>query len=169
MEISVSGLQMKSKQADKKIIDVLLSAGFQLQFKDSIIYISGKGKGFVTDLTNAPDLFPALAVLAAHIDGVSEIHGVNRLFNKESNRAEALVIELSKLGVDISIIENTLHIVGGSNYKGGQVSSHADHRMAMALAIFGMCGEEPIEIENANVVKKSYPDFWEQLDMLQLG
>jgi 3-phosphoshikimate 1-carboxyvinyltransferase len=89
------------------------------------------------------------------------------LFNKESNRAEALVIELSKLGVDISIIENTLRIVGGSKFKGGEVSSHADHRMAMAMAIFGMCGEEPIAIENANVVNKSYPDFWQQLDVLR--
>jgi 3-phosphoshikimate 1-carboxyvinyltransferase len=167
MEISICGLQMKSKQADKKIIDVLLSAGYQLQINDSNINVSGEGKAFDADLSNAPDLFPALAVLAARIEGVSVLHGVNRLFNKESNRAEALVIELSKLGVDISIIENTLRIVGGSKYKGGEVSSHADHRMAMAMAIFGMCGEEPIAIENANVVNKSYPDFWQQLDVLR--
>jgi 3-phosphoshikimate 1-carboxyvinyltransferase len=167
MEISICGLQMKSKQADKKIIDVLLTAGYQLQINDSNINVSGEGKAFDADLSNAPDLFPALAVLAARIEGVSVLHGVNRLFNKESNRAEALVIELSKLGVDISIIENTLRIVGGSKYKGGEVSSHADHRMAMAMAIFGMCGEEPIAIENANVVNKSYPDFWQQLDVLR--
>lgn len=167
MEISISGIQMKSKQADKKIIDVLLSAGYQLQINDSQINVSGKGKAFVADLSNAPDLFPALTVLASRIEGVSELHGVNRLFNKESNRAEALVIELSKLGVNVSIIENTLRIVGGTKYKGGTVSSHADHRMAMAMAIFGMCGEEPLEIENAHVVNKSYPDFWQQLDVLR--
>jgi len=169
MDVKVSGLQMKSKQADKIIIDILLSAGFQIQNSNEGISITGKGRAFEADLTNAPDLFPALSVLAALLDGVSSLTGVKRLFNKESNRADALVNELCKLGVDISIIDDTLRIVGNTQIKGGEVSSHSDHRMAMALAIFGIVGNESITIDNASVVNKSYPEFWDELEKLRSG
>lgn len=169
MDIKVSGLQMKSKQADKKIIDILLSAGFQIQNSVEGISLTGKGRAFEADLTNAPDLFPALSVLAARLDGVSSLTGVKRLFNKESNRADALIMELGKLGLDISINDDTLRIVGNTQFKGGDVSSHSDHRMAMALAIFGIVGNEAITIDNASVVNKSYPEFWDELEKLCSG
>ncbi len=169
MDIKVSGLQMKSKQADKKIIDILLSAGFQIQNSVEGIGVSGKGRAFEADLTNTPDLFPILSVLAARLDGVSNLTGVKRLFNKESNRADALINELGKLGVDISIIDDTLRIVGKTQFKGEKVSSHLDHRMAMALAIFGIVGNESITIDNTSVVNKSYPEFWDELEKLRLG
>ncbi len=169
MDVKVSGLQMNSKQADKKIIDILLSAGFQIQNSNEGIDVSGKGRAFEADLSNAPDLFPALAVLAARLGGVSRLTGVDRLFNKESNRADALVKELGKLGVDISILDNALIIVGNTKSSGGNVSSYSDHRMAMALAIFGIFGNETITIDNASSVNKSYPEFWTQLEKLGLG
>jgi 3-phosphoshikimate 1-carboxyvinyltransferase len=167
MDIKVSGLQMKSKQADKKIVDILLSAGFQIQNSIEGISIAGKGRAFEADLTHAPDLFPALTVLAARMEGVSNFTGVKRLFNKESNRADALVMELGKLGVDISINDDTLRIVGNKQYIGGDVSSHSDHRMAMALAIFGILGNEEVTIDNALVVNKSYPEFWNELEKIR--
>ena len=59
--------------------------------------------GFEFDATNCPDLFPALAALAAAADGVSTIRGTSRLLHKESNRAEAIREEYAKVGIDVDI------------------------------------------------------------------
>jgi len=91
------------------------------------------------------------------------LYGVERLVNKESNRGKVLKDELSKLGVEIQLFENTMVIEGLETISGGTISSHNDHRIAMAFAILGMFSKSPITIENAEAVSKSYPNFWEEL------
>ena len=159
----VNGLNCNSLQADKAIIGVLRQCGANVEIDGTtIITRKSKMKAFGFDATDAPDLFPVLAALAANCEGISEITGTQRLIHKESNRAQAIADEFAKLGikVDITSNENTMYIHGGAIKGGVSVSSHHDHRMAMALAVMSLTADAPITITDAESVAKSYPDFW---------
>lgn len=91
-------------------------------------------KAFEVDATHCPDLFPILAVLAAHCDGTSRIAGVGRLTQKESNRAETIYAEFRTLGARIDIRGDEMFVTGGPLH-GGDVRSHNDHRIAMSLIV----------------------------------
>ena len=163
-EITVSGLNIDSLQADRKIIEILISAGCELKIENGRISFEGKNrKGFEADLTDCPDLFPILTIFAVLSPGTSVLHGVERLINKESNRGRVLQEELAKLGVAIQLNKNTMIIEGVRSVSGGVISSHDDHRIAMAFAILGMFSESAISIENSESVSKSYPNFWGEI------
>ncbi len=163
-EITVSGLNIDSLQADRKIIEILISAGCELKIANGQISFEGKNrKGFEADLTDCPDLFPILTIFAVLSPGTSVLHGVERLINKESNRGKVLQKELAKLGVAIQLNKNTMIIEGVLSVSGGVISSHNDHRIAMAFAILGMFSESALSIENSESVSKSYPNFWEEI------
>lgn len=163
-EIKVSGLNIDSLQADRKIIEILISAGCELKIENGQISFEGKNrKGFEADLTDCPDLFPILTIFAVLSPGTSVLHGVERLINKESNRGRVLQEELAKLGVAIQLNKNTMIIEGVRSVSGGVISSHDDHRIAMAFAILGMFSESAISIENSESVSKSYPNFWGEI------
>jgi 3-phosphoshikimate 1-carboxyvinyltransferase len=123
-------------------------------------------KPFTFDATDCPDLFPPLVTLACGCEGTSLIKGVERLIFKESNRAMALEKEFSFLGADIKIENNCMMITGGK-LKGGEVDSHGDHRLAMALAISSIITEGNVIMSNSDCVSKSYPNFFE--DFISLG
>jgi len=161
--VKVRGLNLNSYQGDRKILEVLDKAGAiitidneSLQVKMNIL------KTFNYDATDTPDLFPPLVILALGCDGTSKIAGTNRLLNKESNRLKALISEFTKLGIKIYEEDNTLNIEGGKVF-GCEVDSHNDHRIAMALAVAGLKSESPVIINDAECVKKSYPDFFNDL------
>lgn len=166
-EITISGLSMASLQADKKVLDALIVAGCNLQFSSEGISVKGnEKKAFQFDATHCPDLFPALVSFAVFCPGISVISGVKRLKNKESDRGVALKTEFEKLGVQIDLIDDEMHIHGTTSIEGEMVNSHNDHRIAMCLAIVGLFSKNGVTIENAEAVAKSYPDFWKDLDKL---
>ena len=166
-EITISGLSMASLQADKKVLDALILAGCNLQFSSEGISVKGnEKKAFQFDATHCPDLFPALVSFAVFCPGISVISGVKRLKNKESDRGVALKTEFEKLGVQIDLIDDEMHIHGTTSIEGEMVNSHNDHRIAMCLAIVGLFSKNGVTIENAEAVAKSYPDFWKDLDKL---
>jgi 3-phosphoshikimate 1-carboxyvinyltransferase len=168
LNIEISGLAWDSLQADKMMLNALLAAGCKIQNVDSSIKVHGKQRHpFQFDASHCPDLFPALATLAALTPGTSRIKGVNRLYNKESDRANALLTEFSKLGVLIQIEEDEMVIEGQEQLKGATISTYGDHRIAMCIAIAGMFNDEGIEIANPEVVNKSYPEFWGDLKSLK--
>lgn len=168
LDIELTGLTLASYQADKQILKAFEAANCTIEFIDKKLKIKGKHrKPFRFDATNCPDLFPALVTFAALCDGKSEIIGVNRLAHKESNRGIALQQEFEKLGVTIVLDENTMHIYGKDYIEGGNVNSHNDHRIAMCLAIAGLLAESKVEIEGAESVGKSYPEFWNHLENLE--
>jgi 3-phosphoshikimate 1-carboxyvinyltransferase len=161
-EITVKGLSTKSLQADVAILDAFEKANCLIINDANGIQIVGTNRqAFEFDATNCPDLFPALATFAACTPGVTVLKGVNRLQNKESDRGKVLQSEFKKLGVRIDLEEDEMRIFGQSLIKGGKIHSNNDHRIAMCFGILGMFSETPIEIEGAEVVAKSYPDFWE--------
>ena len=124
--------------------------------------------GFEFDATNCPDLFPALAALAAAADGVSTIRGTSRLLHKESNRAEAIREEYAKVGIEVDISEEDVMRIRGGRIRQARVQSHGDHRMAMSLAVAALRSDEAVEIEGAESVAKSYPGFFEDLEHIRV-
>ncbi|MEO9531383.1 MAG: 3-phosphoshikimate 1-carboxyvinyltransferase [Crocinitomicaceae bacterium] len=160
--ILIKGLNQKSSQADRAIMEVLKQTGARFSWKNGDLAIQPSVLNpFNFDATHCPDLFPILATLAAAIEGTSIIKGVGRLKFKESDRATAIQQEFFKLGLEIEIQEDTMLIKGTGLLKGGLVSSRNDHRMAMSLAIASSISESEITITEAKSVNKSYPEFWE--------
>ena len=124
---------------------------------------------FEFDATDCPDLFPPLVALAAYCKGRTSIKGVSRLTHKESNRAQTLQEEFGKMGVIIELSEDVMVIHGGAGVKGAHVHSRHDHRIAMACAVAALKADGETTIEEAGAVKKSYPDFYDDLEKLGAG
>ena len=164
--VKVFGLDETSAQADKAILSALISCGAVIKKNENFIEVRKADlKSFKFDATDCPDLFPPLAVLAAYCNGTSIITGTHRLIAKESNRAETLKEIFGKMGIEILLLKDEMHIIGGK-IKSAVVSSHHDHRIAMAAAIAGLGASGPIEIENAESINKSYPQFYNDLKKL---
>jgi 3-phosphoshikimate 1-carboxyvinyltransferase len=167
-EIIMTGLNAHSSQADRAIVDALTLYGADIHFTDQGIHIKkNKALPFVFDATQCPDIFPPLVALAASVNGASIIKGTGRLIHKESNRLVALIETFEKLGVYISKQENQITVHGTGKLKGHTIDSFNDHRIAMAAAISATLTGEPICIERAGAVSKSYPDFYKDLERLR--
>ena len=165
-KVTLEGLNLQSSQADKAILSVVEQYGALVSVTGTQITVASKGsRAFVFDANNCPDLFPPLVALAATASGISEIRGVGRLYHKESNRALTLQSEFAKLGVNIELEDDLMRIHGVAQLKGNVVKSHGDHRIAMSCALAILMSKEPILIEGAEAVNKSYPDFFKHLSL----
>ena len=166
-KVDIYGLNINSSQGDKEIINVLRKCGSKIKINNSYISVlKDKLIPFVFDATDYPDLFPPLIVLASCCEGDSIINGVDRLINKESNRALSLKKEFSKLGVNINQENNSFRITGKDFFDAKEVSSHLDHRIAMSLSIAAIKCKSSITINNSEVVKKSYSRFYDDLEKI---
>ncbi len=166
-EVTVKNLSTLSKQADTAICHALERAGAGIVIEqDSITVSKRKLRAFEFDATNSPDLFPALAALAAAAEGVSVIKGTNRLRHKESDRAETICSEYEKLGIEVDISEDNIMRIRGGEIRPATTFSHDDHRIAMSLAISALRCKGEVVIENAECVEKSYPTFFEDLESI---
>jgi 3-phosphoshikimate 1-carboxyvinyltransferase len=112
------------------------------------------------------DELPVLAVAAAFLPGVSRITGAAELRVKESDRIAAMAEGLARLGGQVSELPDGWEIRGGGGLEGARVSTRGDHRVAMALAVAGLLAEGETEIEEAECVAVSYPNFWDDLELL---
>ena len=165
--ITVRGLDLSSTQADRAIVDAMMNANAAIAMEAKGIKIHPGGlRAFEFDATDCPDLFPPLVALAAYCDGTTKIKGVNRLTHKESNRAVTLQDEFDKMGVVIDLEDDMMIVHGGGIVKGADVHSHHDHRIAMACAVAALKANSETVIEEAMAVKKSYPDFYNDLKSL---
>ncbi len=172
-EAEVSGLNTDSIQADITILDILSDAGACISYDEDTVSVKRAPlQAFEYDLNNAPDLIPLAALLAAFCPGQSTIAGVQRLRNKESDRAEAILNTLSQMGVTARINGDELRVIGegltqrftaGHLLKGGQYTSYHDHRMVMILSLAQMAADSRIEIDDTQCIAKSFPEFFENL------
>ncbi len=112
------------------------------------------------------DEFPVLAILASRAEGVTRITGAAELRLKESDRIQVLVENLRAVGVRAEELSDGLEIEGGDHPLAGRVSSHHDHRIAMAFGVLGALPGNEIEIEGAEVTDVSFPGFRGMLDDL---
>ena len=150
-DITIEGLNKHSLQGDRAILDIVSAA---------------KGNAFDVDASQIPDLVPILTVLAAFSNGTSHITNCGRLRLKESDRLAVITSELNKLGADIIENADSLTINGVESLHGGICESHVDHRIPMSLAIASTRATEPIIINDAECVSKSYPHFFEDFKAL---
>jgi 3-phosphoshikimate 1-carboxyvinyltransferase len=190
--IKVKGLQLNSTQADKKIMEALLSATANMTEEEDGILIGPAADfssnnanknsnnnsnnnstaytnaliAFEFDATDCPDLFPPLVVLASVCNGVTKIKGVSRLAHKESDRGLTLQTEFAKMGIQIHLVGDEMLIHGGTVIQSATVFSQHDHRIAMACGVAALVANGPIEITEAEAINKSYTDFFTHLQEL---
>ena len=118
----------------------------------------------VLDISDCPDLGPILFAMAAYF-GEAEFVGTRRLVIKESDRCAAMKAELEKLGAVVEIFENSVKIKGGNLHTPNTtLYGHNDHRIVMSLAV--LCTVLSGEIEGAEAIKKSYPEFFDVLSSI---
>lgn len=168
--VRVTGLKPDSNQGDKGIIEILEQLGAVMHSEGDAVTASapnGLKGGATIDGAQVPDIIPVSALVACLSPGETQIINLKRLRIKESDRLEATKEELAKLGADIRVVGEELHITGIASLHGDATGwSHKDHRMAMMLAIASTVCENEIIIKDAEYVSKSYPTFWQEFEAL---
>lgn len=165
-DITLEGLNLNSYQGDKKILDDIKAFGGRIEV------MGDKLKAIPTNLhpadisfAQSPDLGPALTVLASVIEGKSHFYDASRLRIKECDRITAMRLELEKLGGKIVEFDSGMDIYGAKLH-GGEVLSHNDHRVVMALTMLSTIIDEDLVIKGAEAINKSYPNFFEVIKSL---
>ena len=178
-EVTVKNVSMLSKQADTAICTALVRAGAAvINDEDSVTASHRPLRAFEFDATHCPDLFPALAALAAAAQGESVIRGTSRLEHKECNRADAIREEYAKAGIEVDTSQEDVMRIRGGRIRQARVQSHGDHRMAMSLAVAALRSKEdaqdyryfpepdlpPVVLDEAflSQVRRSMPELPEQ-------
>ncbi|MBL4586627.1 MAG: 3-phosphoshikimate 1-carboxyvinyltransferase [Flavobacteriales bacterium] len=170
-KLLLNGLNLESPQGDSILSSWFENLGVSSIQKESGVEIFSNGIidfPKEMDFTDNPDLAQTVAFLAAALGKEVELTGLSNLRIKETDRIAALQSELKKLGLNISVSENSLQIKGAISVENATIRTYNDHRMAMSAAIVsfhvGAYGNTPtVEIKNPNVVAKSFPDFWKEL------
>ncbi len=160
-DVLLTGMNLDSKQGDKKILEILKRFNADISVTSEEIRIRKSDLNATeVNVGDIPDLFPVLAVLACYAKGTTRLYNARRLRLKESDRLSAMYSELSKLGARIRMEEDALEIQGGVPLKGGEVFSHNDHRIAMAMAVCSLGTQGDIIIREPYCIDKSYPAFY---------
>ena len=168
-EIRLSSYKKESLQGDAILAEIYKSFGVETVYEtNSIVLRKTKehNKEHLTiDLNKAPDIAQTIAVTCYGLGVSCELLGLHTLKIKETDRLEALHSELTKLGANISVTPTSLYLNSSSEIVADvSVETYNDHRMAMAFAPLGM--KIPLEILDADVVTKSYRNFWKDLQKI---
>lgn len=165
--LTLEGLRIDSLQGDKVILDILQRMGAETFFdQHGITFKKSELRGLDIDVSQCPDLVPAIAVAASVAKGTTHIKNAARLRIKESDRLETTCRELGILGAKIIEEPDGLIIKGVSHLTGGTTHGSGDHRIVMALATASTVCKSIVEIEGSDAIKKSYPAFWEDFKAL---
>ena len=165
--ISVCGLDINSPQGDREIISLLSRFGAGLTItEDTVTVTPAQLHGIEIDASEIPDLVPVLATVAAVAKGRTVIYNASRLRLKESDRLLSTSSALNTLGAKVTVTADGLIIDGVERLVGGAVSSFGDHRIAMSAAVASLVCRNAVEIDGAEAVAKSYPDFWQHARLL---
>jgi len=163
--VRIQGLEKKSLQADRYLLDILKQMKARVTQDSSSVAVEESQIGTTeVDVSDCPDLFPVTCVLCASAEGTSIITGIRRLRIKESNRVQAMSDGLKEMGIRTEESEDSFTINGAKPRK-AVINPYGDHRIAMAFAVLGLCSEE-VTILDAECVGKSYPSFWSDLQSL---
>ena len=164
-KVRVGGLAQETRQADQYMLRILKRMnGRVIADSSSVTVEKSRPEPIEVDVSDNPDLFPAICTLCAVTDGVSTITGIRRLRIKESDRVLAMSNGLKQMGIETRESEDSLTIRGGRP-RNAIIDPHRDHRIAMAFAALGLCTDE-VTIVDAECVGKSYPSFWRDLRSL---
>ncbi len=168
--ISIKNVNLEDAQGDKKLIEILKIWGADISFNSTsnTLLVDGRAKlkSGEVDIKECIDALPALAALSCFIEGTTIIRGVSGARDKESDRVEAMHKELTAMGANIKI-ENDSMIIKKSALNGAILKSHRDHRVIMALSIAALAAKGETYIEDVSWINKTYPSFVE--DFVALG
>lgn len=152
-DIDINGLSETSVQGDRRIMEL------------SRLLMQDGGKEI--DMSQCPDLLPPAALIAAFAPGNCRFTGCERLRYKESDRISSVCGALRTLGADITERADGLTVIGRRVLPGGAtVDCRNDHRIAMMASVAALRCREPAVISGCECVRKSYPEFYEDLSML---
>ncbi|RCS26496.1 3-phosphoshikimate 1-carboxyvinyltransferase [Polaribacter sp. WD7] len=169
-EITLSAYKKESLQGDSCLATIYEHFGVETVYKEHSITLKKvkqtKKSVLEIDLKNAPDIAQTIAVTCFSEGIACNLTGLHTLKIKETDRLVALHDELTKLGASIMVTDKSLHLKASSViHENIAIKTYNDHRMAMAFAPLAL--KVPIQILDAEVVTKSYQNFWE--DMQQIG
>lgn len=165
--VTVEGLNMKSSQGDRAVLDILRRFGARVNAGEDKAFVRrGELRGTVIDAAPIPDLIPVLSVIAASADGETRVINAARLRLKESDRLTSTANMLKAMGGGVEELPDGLIIKGGG-LSGGSVDTCRDHRIAMSAAVAACAAKGRVTVLEENCVQKSYPRFWEDFDGLE--
>lgn len=169
-QVTLSAFKDNSLQGDSCLSSIYKHFGVETSFNDNTITLKKvrehNSEKLILDLKNAPDIAQTIAVTCFGLGLDCAIEGLHTLKIKETDRLVALENELTKLGASISITDESLDLEKGKKINPDiSIETYHDHRMAMAFAPLAL--KVPIRIIDANVVTKSFRNFWN--DMQQIG
>ncbi|MFM1754880.1 MAG: hypothetical protein RLZZ236_1819 [Bacteroidota bacterium] len=164
--ITISSYKANSLQGDSALVNLYQAMGVESTFNGNQLTLTKQVnfnyQDVTFDLNNTPDIAQTIVVTCLGLGIGCHLTGLHTLKIKETDRLEALRIELTKLGANISVTNDSLTLAATKTINPNvTIATYNDHRMAMAFAPLAF--RVPIFIENAEVVSKSYPDFWEDL------
>lgn len=168
-KITLSSYKENSLQGDSELVAIYEKMGVKTTFQNNKMTLE-KIAGFNYqdvdfELNNTPDIAQTIVVTCLGLGIGCHLTGLHTLKIKETDRLEALKTELTKLGANISVTNDSLTLVKSDDIKHDiHIATYNDHRMAMAFAPLAI--KVPIIIDDAEVVSKSYPDFWNDLKAL---
>lgn len=163
-QITLSSFKKESLQGDSILVTIYENFGVTTLFNNNNSITISKTQNPNQDtinlqLNNAPDIAQTIAVTCFGLGIACDLSGLHTLKIKETDRLEALQTELTKLGATISVTNDSLHLLTSHTINPNvTIATYQDHRMAMAFAPLAL--KVPITIQNAEVVSKSYPTFW---------
>ena len=171
-ELKLSSYKDHSLQGDSILKELYRTFGVETESQDNSIILRKTSdplqREFNYNLVNAPDLAQTIAVCCYGLGMTCDLSGLHTLKIKETDRLEALRVELSKLGANILVTEDRLVLQPSTEINAHiEIDTYNDHRMAMAFAPLAL--KTPIFINNAEVVSKSYPDYWKDLRSLGIA
>ncbi|CAI8311454.1 MAG: 3-phosphoshikimate 1-carboxyvinyltransferase [Flavobacterium sp. SCGC AAA160-P02] len=169
-EIRLSSFKKESLQGDSVLANIYEFFGVKTIFEENTILLTKvevhQKESLILDLNKAPDIAQTVAVTCFGLGISCELTGLHTLKIKETDRLEALQVELTKLGAIISVSTHSLQIKSSKKINSNiSIETYNDHRMAMSFAPLAM--RTSIEILDADVVTKSYRNFWK--DLQQIG
>jgi 3-phosphoshikimate 1-carboxyvinyltransferase len=169
-ELFLPGLNAYSLQGDSRITEIMANFGITSQFKDGGVYLQKEAKKLerkIFDFKDCPDLAQTVIVCCAALGHDATFTGLETLKIKETDRIKALQVELKKIGVNLieKYLTCKLDCSGLHFPEKVSISTYDDHRMAMAFAPLALKLNQ-LEIEDPQVVEKSYPHFWDDLSAL---
>lgn len=169
-EITLNNVDMNDVQGDKKLIEILIRMGAQIEtdpVRKTLTVKRGKRlQGMQIDLNDCIDMITIVPVIACFAEGETVIVNAAIARKKESDRIHAIAVELKKMGAQVEEREDGLRIIP-SKLKGATVSCYSDHRMALALSVAALAAEGESVIEGVECISKTYPTF--QRDFQALG
>jgi 3-phosphoshikimate 1-carboxyvinyltransferase len=167
-ELFLPGLTQYSLQGDGVITEIMANFGITSQFKDGGVYLQKEPKPLsrkIFDMKECPDLAQTVIVVCAALGHEATFTGLETLKIKETDRVKALQNELGKIGVKLVEKGKVYKLDCSGKFIPGNIfiNTYDDHRMAMAFAPLALLINK-VEIEDAQVVEKSYPAFWNDLE-----